>query len=645
MTISIDFETRSTADLRKTGVYRYAQDKNTDVWCMAYALDDGEPKVWVPGDPVDTELALYIETSGELRAWNAQFERTIWNEIMVKRYGWPATTIEQWVCTAAEARAMALPGSLDMAAQVLGVDQQKDKQGASLMLRMARPRAFDEAGEAIWWDVPDRVARLVSYCKQDVRTEVAIARAIRRLGDTERAVFQLDQKINDRGVQLDVKLAKAAKHVAEKATLEANRAMYDLTHGKVAKVSNVGRLTAWLREQGLEVESLGKNSIKALQEENVGIISEVLTLRTEAGKSSVAKIESMLNCVCADGRVRGLLLYHGAATGRWAGRLVQPQNFPRGNIPDIETYIPLVYAKDVEGVDALAPPLDVISSMLRSMLIAGPGKKLVAADFAAIEARVLAWLAGEELLLNTFRTGGDVYKVMASKIYNVDPKDVNKDQRQVGKMAILGLGYGMGHKKFVDSCKTMAGIDITEQQSKAVVDLYRNANKNIVNFWYGLNNAALDAVREPGSVQVCGRIKYTMRGGYLWCLLPSKRPLAYARPRIIERETPWGSTTEAVSFEGMNSFSRKWERHDLYGGLLAENVVQAVARDLMADAMLRCEERGYEIVLSVHDELVAEVPADFGTVAEFEALMSETPEWAAGCPVAAEGWAGLRYRK
>lgn len=645
MTISIDFETRSTADLRKTGVYRYAQDKNTDVWCMAYALDDGEPKVWVPSDPVDTELALYIETGGELRAWNAQFERTIWNEIMVKRYGWPATTIEQWVCTAAEARAMALPGSLDMAAQVLGVDQQKDKQGASLMLRMARPRALNQEGKPIWWDVPDRVARLIQYCAQDVRTEIAIAKAIRRLGETERAVFELDQKINDRGVQLDVKLAKAAKHVAEKATLEANRAMYDLTHGKVAKVSNVGRLTAWLREQGLEVESLGKNSIKALQENAEGKLADVLTLRTEAGKSSVAKIESMLNCVCADGRVRGLLLYHGAATGRWAGRLVQPQNFPRGNIPDIEAYIPLVYAKDVEGVDALAPPLDVISSMLRSMLIAGPGKKLVAADFAAIEARVLAWLAGEQELLETFRVGGDVYKKMASRIYGVSTDAVTKDQRQVGKMAILGLGYGMGHVKFAESCKTMAGVELAGEQSKTVVNLYRNSNKNIVAFWHGLNNAALNAVREPGSVQEFNRVKYTMRGGYLWCILPSKRPLAYARPKIIERETPWGSTTEAVSFEGMNSFTRKWERHDLYPGLCAENVVQAVARDIMADAMLRLEEHGYECVLSVHDELVAEVPADFGSVAEFEALMSATPDWAAGCPVAAEGWSGPRYRK
>lgn len=645
MTVSIDFETRSTVDLRRTGVYRYAQDASTDVWCMAYAFDDEEPAVWKPGEPLPVALVQYIEQCGELRAWNAQFERTIWNAILTKRYGWPATTVDQWVCTAAEARAMALPGSLEMAAQVLGVSQQKDTQGANLMLRMARPRRVEENGDVIWWDIPERVDRLVQYCRQDVRTETAIAKAIRRLAETERAVFVLDQRINDRGVRLDKKLAKAAKAVAEKATLAANRALYDLTEGKVAKVSNVGRLTAWLQQQGVMVESLSKDSLATLRSQTSGVVADALSLRAEAGKSSVAKIEAMLDAVCDDGRIRGMLLYHGAATGRWAGRLVQPQNFPRGDIADVEDYIPLVLAKDYAGLDALANPLSIISSMLRSMLIAADNHNLIAADFSAIEARVLAWLAGEELLLQTFRNKGDVYKVMASRIYGVPAGDVDKNQRQVGKMAILGLGYGMGANKFVDSCKTMAGIVLTPEQSKEVVTLYRNTNRKIVQFWADLNAAALAAVREEGSVQSVGEIKYTMRGGYLWCVLPSKRPLAYARPKVVERETPWGSTTEAVSFEGMDSFTKKWSRHELYGGLLAENVVQAVARDIMAAAMLRLEDAGYPIIMSVHDELVCEVPEGFGSVAEFEALMSAPPAWALTCPIDAEGWIGKRYRK
>ena len=646
MTVSVDFETRSTVDLRRTGVYKYAQDLNTDVWCMAYAFDDNEPQVWRPGDELDQKFVEYITQKGELRAWNANFERTIWNEILVPRYGWPKTTIEQWVCTASEARAMALPGSLEMSAKVLGVQEQKDKEGSNLMLRMARPRSIQADGTIIWWDVPERVQRLVRYCLQDVRTEVAIAKAIRRLVDTETQVFNLDQTINDRGVRLDIKLAKAAKKLAEKATLEANRLLYDVTNGKVAKVSSVAQLTAWLKEQGLEVaDGLGKDQIKDLLSKASGPALEALALRSEAGKSSVAKIESMLEAVCQDGRIRGLLLYHGATTGRWAGRLVQPQNFPRGDVSNAEEYIPLVYSKDYEALDATAPVLSVISSLLRSMLISAENHRLIAADFAAIEARVLAWLAGEEELLENFRTGGDVYRVMASKIYSITPGAVNSVQRQVGKMSILGLGYGMGAKKFTDSCQKQAGVTLTEDQAKTVVQLYRNTNANIVGFWGHLNRAAINAVKNPGSVQAVGDIKYTSRGGYLWCVLPSKRPLAYAKPRIVERETPWGSTNEAVSFEGLDSFTKKWERHDLYGGLLAENVTQAVARDIMADAMIRLEKAGYPLILSVHDEIVAEVPDGFGSVAEFESLMCQVPQWAEGCPIDAEGWEGERYRK
>lgn len=645
MTISIDFETRSTVDLRRTGVYRYAEDADTDVWCMAYAFDDEDPQVWRPGDPLPARFVDAVRAGEELRAWNAQFERTIWNEILSKRYGWPRTEISQWVCTAAEARAMALPGALGTCADVLGVDQQKDKQGASLMLRMAKPRAIGEDGRPIWWDIPERIQRLVSYCVQDVRTEVGVAKALRRLTETERRVFELDQRINDRGVKLDEKLAKAAKFVAEKATLAANRALYDLTNGKVAKVSNVAKLTAWVNEQGFEVSSLSKGNLADARGHATGAVAEALTLRTEAGKSSVAKIESMLDAVCADGRIRGLLMYHGATTGRWAGRLVQPQNFPRGNISEPESYIPLILSRSVTDLEVLAPPLEIISSLLRAMLIADEGKQLIAADFAAIEARVLAWLAGEALLIETFRTGGDVYKVMASKIYGISSADISKAQRQVGKMAILGLGYGMGAKKFAESCRAQAGVELSEEQAKTVVQLYRTTNSQIVQFWAALNSAAIDAVNDEGSIHSVGAVKYTSRGGYLWCVLPSKRPLAYARPRVVERETPWGSTTNAVSYEGIDSFSKKWCRHELYGGLLAENVVQAVARDIMAEAMLRLEDNGYPCIMSIHDELVCEVPEGFGSVAEFEKLMSLAPDWAAGCPIDAEGWIGPRYKK
>jgi DNA polymerase len=613
---------------------------------MAYAWEGEEPRVWRPGDEIDTELKEWIEAGKTLRAWNANFERVIWNEILSSRYGWPNTTIVQWVCTAAEARAMALPGKLEDAAKVLGVEEQKDKQGANLMLRMARPRRVEEDGSILWWEVPERVHRLVEYCKQDVRTEAAITVAIRRLSDFEKRVFDLDQTVNDRGVECDIKLAKAAKHLAEKASLEANRHLYDLTNGVVKKATNVAKLTGWLRDNGVEVDSLGKTSLRDLMAQDLPEhVLHALSVRAEAGKSSVAKIEAMLQAVGRDNRIRGLLLYHGAATGRWSGRLVQPQNFPRGSIDDPERYIDRVLAKDFEAIDIEAPVLEVISSLLRAMLRAGKGKKLIYADFAAIEARVLAWLAGEELLLKTFRENGDVYKVLASKIYNVPVEEITKNQRQMGKMAVLGLGYGMGWRKFIMACDG-AGVTVDEETARRVVTLYRDTNAEIVEFWRELESCALKAVVEPGTThRVRGNVKFSQRGGYLWCILPSGRPLAYAKPRIIEKETPWGSTQNAVQFYGMDSFTKKWMAHDLYGGLLCENVVQAVARDLLACAMVRLEDAGYPIVLSVHDELVAEVDEDFGSVAEFEALMCALPDWAQGCPVGAEGGEGKRYKK
>jgi DNA polymerase bacteriophage-type len=646
--VSIDFETRSTIDLRRTGVYPYAKHETTDIWCMAYAFPGEEPQLWRPGNVNDVRLVEWIAQGNPLRAWNAQFERTIWNEIMVGRYGWPETTIEQWFCTAAEARAMALPGSLGDAASALRVDQQKDAEGQNLMLRMARPRSYAPDGKPIWWDVPDRIHRLSQYCLQDVRTECAVLAKIRSLDEGERAVFMLDQKINDRGVRFDRQLASAARDVATQAIDRANQRLREITNNQVPAVTAVGAFTEWLRSQGVNTSSVTKSVIRELQKSSVSVeVLEALKIREEAGKSSVAKIESMFEAACPDDRIRGLLLYHGASTGRWAGRLVQPQNFPRGNVPNPEDFIPLVLARDVHSIDLHHPPLEVVSSMLRSMLTAAPGHKLVAADFSAIEARVLAWLAGERDLLETFTRNGDVYKVMASKIYRRPVDQIEKTERQMGKMAILGLGYGMGAKKFVDACKTMADIDITPEDSKKVVDLYRNSNTAITELWRELESAALKACMEPGTKHTAARglIRFMKKQGYLWMRLPSGRLLCYSDPSVVERITPWGSNQLAVRVFGTNSVTRKWQPYDLYSGLLAENAVQAIARDVLVGAMLRAEAQGFPVVLSVHDELVCELPESGGSAHDLEEIMRENPKWADGLPLNAEGWENFRFRK
>lgn len=646
--VSVDFETRSTIDLRRTGVYPYAQHEHTGIWCMAYAFPGEEPQLWRPGDLNDDRLVQWINDGKPLRAWNAQFERTIWNEIMAGRYGWPKTEIEHWYCTAAEARAMALPGSLGDAAAALRVEQQKDSEGYNLMLRMARPRSYAPDGSPVWWDVPDRIHRLSQYCLQDVRTESSVLAKVRTLDPNERAVFTLDQRINDRGVRFDRELALAARDVAAEALEIANKRLHEITGGSVPTVTAVGAFTEWLRSRGVDATSITKAVVRELQKTDLPPdVLEALKIREEAGKSSVAKIDSMLEAACSDDRIRGMLLYHGAATGRWSGRLVQPQNFPRGNVSDPEAYIPLVLTRDVHNIDLHHPPLEVVSSMLRAMLTAAPGHKLVAADFSAIEARVLAWLANEKDLLNTFATGGDVYKVMAAKIYSKPVADIGKSERQMGKMAILGLGYGMGAKKFVDACKTMADIDISPEDSKKVVDLYRSSSTGIVELWRELEAAALQACLEPGTRQVAARglIRFKRESGYLWMKLPSGRLLCYSNPTVVERTTPWGSVQPAVRVYGVNSMTKKWMPYDLYSGLLAENAVQAIARDILSEAMLRAEARQFPVVLSVHDEIVCELPESQGSAHDLEEIMREVPEWASGLPLNAEGWENFRFRK
>lgn len=639
MTLSIDFETRSLLDLKKTGVYPYAMHPTTDVWCMAYAVDDGEVKLWRPGHPVPSEFYA----GHEMRAHNAQFERIIWREIMVKRYGFPGIDLERWHCTAAECRAMGLPGSLDEAAKALKLGVQKDDVGKRLMMRMSRPRAVQEDGTVIWWNTPDRIARLGDYCKQDVVVERAIARRIERLSDSERAVYLLDQRINDHGVKIDTRLVEAGVALAAEGNAAVNAELAQLTGGHVTELTNNGDLAEWLG-----VPSVAKAAVRELLDaETDPIRRRVLTLRQEAGKSSLGKLASFLQCVCPDGYVRGLLLYYGAATGRWSGRLVQPHNFPRGEFKHetLEKAIPLVLARDYAGLDALYGSVHtLLSSMLRACITASPGHTLFAADYSAIEARVLAWLAGEKAVLDVFRSGQDVYCHAATGIYGRVITPADKTERQIGKVAVLALGYQGGVKAF----QTMASnynVEISDEKADEIKVAWRAANPAIVSWWRELDNAARRAVVE-GEMVRARSVTFGTEDGWLWCLLPSGRRLWYANPRPVERETPWGDMRTIIQCHGVNSVTRKFEAFDLYGGLLAENIVQAVSRDLMAGAMIRLDRAGYGVILTVHDEVVAEVSAKSGlTLEHFTEILSSLPSWAKGLPLTAEGWAGHRYRK
>jgi len=668
--LSIDFETRATVDLRKTGVYPYAEHADTDIWCMAWAFDDEEPAIWRPatmGMPVADALRAHLSgrvvehilAGNEIRAWNAQFERVIWRAIMVKRYGAPAVRDEQFVCTAAEAAAMALPRSLDQCAKVLGVTQKKDVEGYNLMMRMTRPRSFKPDGTPVWWDTTDKLERLYAYCKQDVRVERANGKCIRRLVPNERAVYLLDQRVNDRGVRVDVELVNAAQAIADEGTERANGAIAEITGGAVETITNHKALTKWLNTEGVETVSVGKPAVAELLESDLAPkVREALEVRAEAGRTSIAKLKRMLEVLCGDGRARGLALYHAASTGRWGGKLLQPQNFPRGEVNNVEQYIPEVLAGRYDFLDLFENPIVVISSLLRAMIVPAEGHEFIAGDFSAIEARVLNWLAGQDDVVGFFERydagdkSMDPYKQMAVRMGRAASIDtITKDDRQAGKAAELGCGFGMGAKKFIDAAWKVYQVRVSAEEAKAAVDIYRSSHAAVVDFWYDTEGAVKHAIGKPGAVFPFGalkNLKAVVAGSYLYVVLPSGRPLCYAGASIKDALTPWGEMKPTIHYWGVdpNPLARgEWAQLRTYGGHLVENIVQAVARDLLAEAMLRAETMNYVPVMHVHDEIVTEVPVDFGDVRDFERLMSALPTWATGCPVAAEAWRGERYRK
>ncbi len=652
---NVDFETRSTIDLKRTGVYPYAAHETTDLWCLAFAFDEEDAVgLWHPGLPFPDRLTAHIASGGELRAWNAQFERIVWREIGTPRYGFPVVPAEQWVCTAAQAAAMALPRSLDAAASVLRLDMQKDTEGHRLMLQMCKPRRLDAAGQPVWWDVAEKRERLYAYCQQDVRTERAVMRVLRPLPPAEREIFLLDQTINDRGVMIDRPLVQAMQGLMEEGLERANADIKRLTSGSVDAVTKVAQIKDWLLLHGIVAPSLDKDSTKELLASALTAqVREVIETRAEAGRSSVTKLKSLLACAGADDVVRGTLLYWGAGTGRWSGRLIQPQNFPRPTL-DAEIFIPEILAGRYDALNLFASPFQIVSSLLRGCLRARPGRRLIAGDYSGIEARLTNWLAGQQDIVEMFRSGADIYMHNARQMFHLGPeatKHTHAQERQAGKAVELGCGFGMGHKKFQSTAaKAPYFLTIDLPTAKAYVDFYRDTHPYVVDYWRDLNDAALAAVQTPGSVHAVGPtapVKFTCRGGYLYCLLPSGRFLCYPRPRLRERPVPWSpdQTRPAVEVEGMDSQTRQWARYDLYGGILCENIVQAVARDLMAGGMLRVENARYPVIFTVHDEVVADVPLAHGSVEEFRCLLEERPAWARTCPITAEVWEGERYGK
>jgi len=648
--IYIDFETRSEVDIKKSGAWVYSLDSSTEILCMAVKVYTGNVNILYPKQLADhtygevKDLIEYIESGELVEAHNAFFEKAIWHNIMVKRYGWPEIKPEQWRCSASVAAYHALPRSLGGAGKILGLSTIKDDEGKRVMLQLSKPRprvgGFYEQEE-----YQEKFQTLYDYCKSDVEAEYAIANKLGGLPNRELKVWQLDQKINERGVHIDIDAVNKSLKILGEYSEKLEKELAILTEGKITTVGQRARILEWCKERGEELPGLTKADVEqALKTVKDAKVKRVLEIRQALSKTSTAKYEAMKNSTAPDGRIRDVLMYHGASTGRWSGKLVQFQNLPRGSIKDMATAIKLIKQGSASSIEMLTDDvMGFMSSAIRGMVCAPQGKKLLVADFAAIEARVLGWLAGSEKMLNQFRNGEDLYKDMASNIYRVDVKDVTAEQRQLGKAAILGAGYGMGAPKFYETCLSW-GIKVHEGLAKTAINTYRQTYHHVRQLWYDQEKAAHTAVRTGNRVE-CGKTIWFMQDDFLKCQLPSGRCLHYYKPELKIKRYDWGESPELTYLaEKMG----KAFRNGTYGGKLVENITQAVARDLMAEAMLRIENEGFNIVLSVHDELIAEVPQQTALqnpLERFCNLMAATPNWAKDCPVAAEGWEGINYKK
>jgi len=689
--VHLDFETRSMADIKKVGAYEYSKHPSTVVLCMAWCVDDSPVYLWKQGDPVPVELFSWINYGAEIAAHNAFFEQCILNNVFIPTLGWVPIDPNKWICTLAKASAHALPRGLGACGNALGLTQVKSDEGHAVMMRLCKYRQPTQSNPSNIPGTYDDYIKLYRYCMQDVEAERAIDKALRDLTPKEQQIWLLDQKINMRGVRIDRPAVFAALEHLSILKEHFVDTVKTLTNGQVTALTKVQQLREWCNANGEPMVTFDKKAVKEkledpLMDDNVRALLEA---RQEAGKSSTAKFNMMLTMSNEqDWRARGNLRYHGASTGRWAGMGIQLHNLAKGvKIDDVCAAVDEMRAVSTSALQALHPKtMQWMSSLIRSMIIPSEGSEFQVADYNAIEARVILWLAGEQEALENFDNGLGIYRDMASTIYNKTPEDITDDERQLGKTIILGGGFGMGFFKFLCTCKDWgiklpsemvkqviardydnlkwrvdkffedpknkaklaeAGLDINENGhelmfANQIVSSYRSRFPKVPQFWNLIEQTAIYATKNKNEIVPCGgKLHWMSDGEFLWLRLPSGRKLAYYAPQV--RETmKFGKPAEVLSFMavGMNN---KWVRQYTYGGMLAENATQAAARDIMAEAMLRVEANGYPVVLTIHDEIISE--ATNGTNKEFCDLLSIRPEWATDLPLKVAGWSGRRYKK
>ena len=639
--LSIDLETYSSVDLGKSGVYKYAESEDFEILLFAYSIDDGGVKVidLASGEIIPEEiLAALSDESIEKWAFNANFERVCLSRFLGKRL-----KPQGWYCTMIWSAYLGLPLSLEKVGEVLKLDKQKMNEGKALIRYFSIPCKPTKTNGMRKRNLPhhdlEKWSTFKEYNQRDVETEMAIKKKLSAFSmpHSEWENYWIDQNINDRGILIDEVLVDSAIKFDEILRDENMDRAIGLTG--LENPNSPLQLKEWLNKKGLEIDSLAKKDVESALKNAEGDIKEVLELRQELSKSSVRKYDAMKNVKGKDNRARGLIQFYGAnRTGRYSGRLIQVQNLRRNNLKDLELARSLVKNRDYETMEILyESPSDILSQLIRTAFIAKEGTRFIISDFSAIEARVLAWLAGEKWVLDAFKNGEDIYCRTASRMFGmpVEKHGVNGHLRQKGKIATLACGY----QGALGALKAMGGIEmgLSEDELQSIVDSWREANPNIVSLWWDIDSVVKRVVKTR-SKEEYKNLDISYEKGILFIELPSKRRLAYPKAKIGTNR--FGG--ESIVYEGI-VVGNKWDKIESYGGKFVENIVQAIARDILAEAMMRLEKKGFNIVMHIHDEVVIE--SDSSSIEEVNEIMSVVPEWADGLILDADGFESEFYKK
>ena len=643
-TLSIDLETYSDQPLAKTGVYRYVESPDFEILLFAYSVDGGPVQQidLACGEKIPSEVLSALEDETVTKwAFNANFERICLSHFL----GYPTGDYlkpDSWKCSMVWAAYMGLPLSLEGAGAVLGLEKQKLSEGKDLIKYFCQPCAPTKSNGQRTRNLPkhspDKWLAFKRYNIRDVETEMSIQARLSKypVPDSVWEEYHLDQEINDRGVGLDMELVRQAIQMDGRSRSELTQAMKELT--SLDNPNSVQQMKQWLADNGMETDTLGKKAVAELLKTAPPQLQKVLTLRQQLAKSSVKKYQAMETAVCSDGRARGMFQFYGAnRTGRWAGRIIQMQNLPQNHLDDLSEVRSLVRAGDFDAVEMLYEDVpDTLSQLIRTAFVPQGDRKFIVADFSAIEARVIAWLAGEKWRQNVFAEGKDIYCASASQMFGVpvEKHGVNGHLRQKGKIAELALGYGGS----VGALKAMGALEmgLQEDELPALVSAWRQANPKIVQFWWAVDRAVMDVVTHKTTTKTHG-IVFSARNGMLFITLPSGRSLAYVKPKIGTNK--FGG--DCITYEGVGG-TKKWERLDSYGPKFVENIVQATSRDILCYAMrtLRC----CSIVMHIHDEVVIEADRRMSLQAVCD-QMGRTPPWAKGLRLRADGYETDFYKK